>query len=202
MKRIILSFVFLIMLSCKAQDIVPYGEGNRKFVKNSGNYYKDTNNLFNTYEGEWKWENSINNSELTFIFKKEENIQSNSGYSYDLLVGEYKYIENGNEVANTLANIKNPRIIGPHHKMSGSTIITKYNTPECTNCTQDEKRLKILLEHNNYNGIYAWVVLRRFEENGIQKIKATIIGGPNISSNPNTPDNIDIPFGEYILIKQ
>lgn len=192
----------LIVSSCRAQTIIPYNSEQDIFVPNSGDYYKDTDNVFNTFEGEWKWENTATNSSLSIIFDKVENLDSGENFTYDLLIGEYRYIENGVELANTLSDIDNPDIIGENHKISGHEITTKYSKPECTECSVDEKRIRVIIEHDNYEGVYGWLLLRQFTEGGVEKIKAIIYDGSWLASDDSAPDDIDIPFGDYILIKQ
>lgn len=189
-------------LSCKAQNIVPYDSDQDIYIPNSGDYYKDTNDFFNTFEGEWKWEDNANNSALTLILEKETAINDGSGYTYDLLIGEYQYIANGIELANTLDDLANPNIEDEQHNIQGINIITKYNHPQCTDCLETEKRLQVSIEHDEYEGIEGRLIMRFFVENGVDMIHLIVKDGPNLSIDPNAPDNIDIPFGEYILIKQ
>lgn len=201
MKKLILILIILPILSCKAQ-IVAYDSDERVFVPNSGAYYKDTNNHFNPFIGEWKWENNTNNSSITLIFKKEENIDSGDGFTYDLLVGEYKYVENGLELANTLSQINNSNIIAEYHKISGMGIRTKHNRPQCSECTETERRVEVSIEHDDYEKVEGTLLLRHFVENGVEKIKVIVSDGSWLSTDPDAPDDIDIPFGTYILIKQ
>ena len=202
MKKIITCIALVSLFSCKAQNIVAYDSDESFFKKNSGEYYKDTHNFFNTFEGEWKWVNTATNSSLTFIFKKEENLSSARGYTYDLLVGEYKYVENGNELANTLLLINNTNISGHLHKISGMIILKKRAKPECSECVENERRLQVSIDHQNDDRVQGNMVMRRFVENGVPKIKAIIYDGSKLSMNPNAPEYIVIPFGEYILTKQ
>ena len=88
---VILLFLALGFISCKAQNIiVPIGSGD-DYELNSNYYLKDVNNEFDKFVGEWKYENGLN----TFVIKlkKEEHYQISDNSDYeDLLVGEYKYI--------------------------------------------------------------------------------------------------------------
>ncbi len=205
MKNLTLYILLLItpLLSCGAQTIVPYDSDESVFVPNSGDYYKDINNDFNSYEGEWKWEDINTNSELIFIFEKETSIDDGvNQYTYDLLVGEYLYTYNGLELANTLPFMSNPNIIGDYHKITGVNLLTKYNTPQCNECAENEKRLSMDLEHDNYDGVEGKLILRHFVENGVEKLKVLVRDGAWFSSDPNAPDDIDIPFGEYVMVKQ
>ncbi len=203
MKKLYILLLITPLLSCGAQTIVPYDSDESIFVPNSGDYYKDTNNDFNIYEGEWKWENIATNSELRFAFKKEVNIDDGiNDYTYDLLVGEYIYIYNGLELANTLININNTNVQGNSHKITGVNFLTKYNTPQCDECTENEKRIDLTIQHDNYDGVFGKIILRYFVENGIEKLKVLVKDGAWLSQDPSAPDDIDIPFGEYIMVKQ
>src|SRR5690606_26646642 len=98
MKKIVLISVFVSSLYTYSQNppIVPIEEWDGRGV--SGTYYKDTNNVYNQFEGEWLWQ-SGNNSLRIILQKKEQVSQQIFGVSYyeDMLVGEYQYIKNGIE---------------------------------------------------------------------------------------------------------
>src|SRR5690554_6140478 len=127
MKKIVLISIFVGSLSMYSQNppIVPIEEWDGRGV--SGTYYKDTNNVYNQFEGEWLWQ-SGNNSLRIILQKKEQVSQQIFGVSYyeDMLVGEYQYIENGVEKINTLANINSQ-----YNSISNSIILT---TPFCMSC--------------------------------------------------------------------
>lgn len=198
-RHIIILTVIITTLSCKAQ-IVSYDSDETYFIDNSGKYYKDVNNDFNLFVGEWKWEDNTTNSSLIFVFNKEEGINNNNGYIYDLLVGEYQYIENGEELANTLTSINT--LIGREHKISGFITLTKYNHPQCDDCSEEERRMQVIIEHDDYEGVTGKLIMRYLVEDGIEKLHVIVKDGSWLASNPNAPNFIDIPFGSYILIKQ
>ena len=71
-KTLIIGYLFMIALSCKAQGIVAveknyYFRDNNKGIP-SGTYLKDVNNLFDKYVGTWK--GTYNNREYTFYITK------------------------------------------------------------------------------------------------------------------------------------
>ena len=120
MKQLV--FITIItVLSCKAQTIiVPIGSGD-DIQLNTNYYHKDVNNEFGRFEGTWLYTDG--NTELIFKLKKEELYQISSDSHYeDLLVGEYQYIENGVEKANTLADFDNASISGYDHYISSTQI--------------------------------------------------------------------------------
>lgn len=101
MKHIILIIAtFFTVLSCKAQSPV---FGYRTFKTNipDNAYLKDLGNDLEKFTGTWKYTNGT--TELTVIIIKEEQV-FNGDYYIDMLVGKYKYIEDGVEIINTLSN--------------------------------------------------------------------------------------------------
>ena len=64
-------------------------------------YLKDVENKFHPFEGTWVWSNGTDT--LTVMIEKIEMVYiPNSNYYSDFLIGKYKYIQNGNEITNTL----------------------------------------------------------------------------------------------------
>ena len=105
MKNIkILSFFLFSVIACQAQSpiisMVDYE--NKNNLELTENYYlKDVESKFAPFVGTWKWTQS--NSELTIIIEKLEMVYDPHLNIYsDELVGKYKYVENGNEIINTL----------------------------------------------------------------------------------------------------
>ena len=201
--QIITIITLFALFACKAQNVVPLDSSEPIYIRNSGDYYKDTNNLFNTFEGTWLWEDPTTNSSLTIILKKETNVNDVHGFNYDILIGEYQYIENGVELANTLSDINNPNIPTVLHKIAGEIILTKYNRPPCPECGADERRVRLSIEHDNYKGVWGELIIRHFVYLGIEKLKVIVRDGAWLPDDyNNAPEDIDIPFGEYILTKQ
>jgi hypothetical protein len=90
-------------LNCKAQQTIVDVSNKMDWTTNT--YLKDTNNHFNDVLGTWRWENG-NNSSFEVIFTKITNYQYEGiNMSEDCILGRYKYIENGIEIANTMGNI-------------------------------------------------------------------------------------------------
>ncbi len=102
MKNII-TLVFLLTLiafNCKAQTI-SLTNVNWLTVPD-GAYVKDTDGKLSAFVGTWQWTNG--NDEFTVVFVKKEmyNLENTNDYSEDKLLGSYRYIKNGVEVANNL----------------------------------------------------------------------------------------------------
>jgi hypothetical protein len=138
MNRISIIFItFFTFLSCKAQ-IIPLLEDDGNCI--SGAYYKDVGNDLNKFEGTWKWEQD--GKILTFVFeKKEELISSISGSSFDLLIGEYKYIIDEEVIVDYLSRLQDQTIIGDSHYISGNILLLKNDSPKCNECNNFERRV-------------------------------------------------------------
>ena len=133
MKQIIITLIiFLTVLSCKAQTIIPI-YSNQERVRDANHYLKDVDNDFNKFIGVWKYTNG--NTSFTLVLDKEIKYQLRPNSMYkDMLVGEYQYIENGVEKANTLLDMTNPNIKGYLHKIAGYLIVDKNFNPDCNDC--------------------------------------------------------------------
>ena len=202
MKQIITLIGILSILSCKAQNIVGiYSNDNVEY--NSNYYLKDVDNDFNKFIGTWKYTNG--NTSFTIVLDKEIKNQplSNSNYQ-DMLVGEYQYIENGVEKANTLLDMDNPNIKGYLHKIAGYRIVGKTINPDCNDCSIDERRVLLTIRHPTVDDVNADLVLRYVIVNGVEQLEANLFGrGPGVYLEGRTdPLDLDVPYGDYVLIKQ
>ena len=201
MKNLVLIIFLGLFISCKSQTVVAYDSDLDVFIDDSNKYYKDVNNNFNVYEGIWIYEE--NGISITLHFDKEIAINDNSGYIYDLLVGEYQYKLNGNIVVNTLSLMEDPTVIGFNHNIAGFQILSKYNSPQCTDCSENERRIELGIHHQTLEDVEDTIVLRHFVENGIEKLRVIIYdSGSNSVASIGDTNDIEVPFGEYTFIKQ
>ena len=209
------SILFLVcFLSCKAQIIDKYNPDNLgSFI--TGAYYKDVTNFRDQFVGTWLYTNGSNS--LTVMLRKRDSLYDIGNNSYqDIMIGAYKYIENGVEKVNTLyqidqsfgndllTNIKNYYLVSHTYKPYPE------NYPYCTECNVNEKRLVFTLSEPGYNADYLasnHFVIRSFIENGIHKIKVWFyernqIATLNSDNTINEPESYKLPQGVYILTKQ
>ena len=123
MKKIISIIALISIVSCRAQSIIkPIYLGGGCPPYDIDCYEKDLNNDYDKFAGEWIYKNGT--TELVFKLKKELKYRISENHSYvDLLVGEYKYLENGFEKVNTLNDFNNTSITGYNHKISGGILI-------------------------------------------------------------------------------
>ena len=193
-------FILIILsFSCKAQNIVSIY--NTPLSAPQAPYYKDIDSDFNPLEGEWKWENG--NSSLTIQMQKMTMISQGNGYS-DIMIGEYKYIENGTELVNYLPLVPNTSNLQTHNLWGG--IITTLNKgfPPCAECAPNTRFIIVSVTETDKPGLYGKMVMAHFTENNVEKIRMRIWNtyNENVSVDYTGPNDITIPEGVYTLVKQ
>ncbi len=208
MKKIInISIIFIAFLSCKAQSpIIPLTDYSQGFGTTAGAYHKDTESFLNNFEGIWTW--TEGNSSLTIELKKIVQHQStmpltNVNFYEDFLIGEYAYIENGTQIVNTLPQL----IFGTQDQernIFGNLIIHRYIPPQCTECPQNELRVKLNFWDTERDYLRSSLVLRHgVDSTGQEYIIAKLYGdGTYVEPYQNAPDEPRVPYGEYVLLKQ
>ncbi len=211
---LILSLFFTILSS--AQIIDRY-DNNTMIGEVNGAYYKDVNNFRQHFVGTWVYSQGI--TSLTIMIQKRDNLSTFDGinsYSQDLLVGEYRYVENGIEKINTLPNINNNygstyRDNKKHNLFGWMRLRRSTSFPRCNECEPNERRIEFSYNEPNYDGMgvaNAHLVVRPYVENGIEKIKVWFYTTNNVlftdgqGNSTQNPEPFKLPFGEYILIKQ
>ncbi|MBN9282822.1 MULTISPECIES: DUF6705 family protein [unclassified Flavobacterium] len=202
MKTILTILLVSFFLSCKTQTIIPIaGEYNPQKYK-SGTYNKDVDNDFDKYVGTWRFQQG--NASLIIVFKKIVHDYFAKGNFYeDLLVGEYQYIINGVEIVNTLDRINIVLSQDDVNNIEGNLIIHRGVYPQCSECSLNEKRIKLHIRDSEREYLDNAIVLRYKNENGTEKIIAKIFkNGTSFMPPDNAPDEMRVPYGEYVLIKQ
>ena len=138
---------FTLSLSCKAQIIDRY-DINTIIYQVDGAYYKDVNNFRDQFVGTWVY--SQGTTSLTIIIQKRNNLhrETESRNNYiDVLVGEFKYVENGIEKINTLNNINNNYgsdfKANWQHNLFGNMYLRRSTSyPRCNECDSNERRME------------------------------------------------------------
>lgn len=200
-KKLNILAVLLLSINCKAQtpilDISDSGTGLP-----NGYYLRDNNNLLNSFEGTYQYTNG--NTILKIVLVKKTQ-QYNQEFYEDLIIGEYKYIENGIEKINTLNEINNVYIEQRFHKIDSNFLVNNnFKLFPCLDCFSNEKRLYASIFDPSTNS-YADIVIRKTILNSQQIIKINIINfkkGLIIVNGLATEPNFSLPLEEYILIKQ
>ncbi|AXT18959.1 hypothetical protein D7030_15015 [Flavobacteriaceae bacterium AU392] len=192
MKNLILLLITIASLSCKAQSPV-YGISER--VKLSPNSYnKDIDNDLNKFEGTWVYQ--IGSTKFTIVLEKL--IQDFNGDWYeDVLVGNYKYVDNGSPVLDYL-----PESINNKHYVWGNTVKVKEGLPICNDCPLNERRIELEIQDTERSYLTSRIILRYVNDNGVEKIQAHLYpyGRRIIPQGGYT--NTRVPYGDYVLTKQ
>ena len=203
MKSILIILLVFFFLSCKAQIVVPLASDSDMTYK-SGTYNKDVDNDFDKYVGTWKYQQG--NTSLKITFKKitfDHFVTEYKNYYQDILVGEYQYIENGIEKVNTLQQMITQPNNTSEYNISGNLIWTKNLYPKCSECDENERRIKLFISDPLREYLSNAIILRYKNENGTEKIIAKIFkNGTSFMPPDNAPDEMRVPYGEYVLIKQ
>ncbi|TXK75153.1 DUF6705 family protein [Mesonia sp. K4-1] len=159
-------------------------------------YYKDVNNFMDPFEGTWLYTNG--NTSYKIVLRKEEMVYTGKYYK-DYIKGEYQYIENGIEIANTLANT-DPYNIG----ISGDSFLKPEHRPVCNDCPANERRVQVTI-YDRISGLNGTITLKLTTVNGQPAIEGFIWGeGPYviIEGNPPAYTEMVIPTGTFTFIKQ
>ena len=95
MKQItLITIVIFSFFNCKAQSPILDMEINAKMDSPNNSYYKDVNNILNTFEGTWLYVNGNTSLKIKLV---KNTMFFNGDYYEDLMIGGYQYIENGIE---------------------------------------------------------------------------------------------------------
>jgi len=169
------NLLFLIALFIATGKV--YSQAVLPLYKNSrdtqGAYYKDTYNDLDKLLGTWQYSNGT--TTLILILQKRTMQPFSDGfkeYTEDVIVGEYKYVENGVEKINTL-NLISQNYTDPYDHNIVGNIIVGPNSQYCLNCGPNDR--KILLGFSDPTreifGFEPEMIFQRADEGGVQKLK-------------------------------
>ncbi|MCW4468036.1 hypothetical protein OGH69_03585 [Flavobacterium sp. MFBS3-15] len=201
--KAIFIIALLFGLVCRAQNISPLYSEN--YEEAADVYYKDTFNDFDNYTGTWELVSGT--ASLRIIFEKKVAYHDSfSGNYSDLLIGEYRYIENGIKKVNTLPHLTNPPSNLIEHTIVGSIIINNDNFPVCNDCPPGQKRVILSFgdpSRDTIDGLYGALIIRRADEGGVQKIKIQLVqkGNVVIIDGIQSYRSFNLPWGEYTLTR-
>jgi hypothetical protein len=107
MKKYLILLVFILVQTSQAQQqIIPLNSDYDNLMEND-NYIKDINGDLDKFVGTWKWVDPSNpNTYLEIVFIKFINykLAHYAKFYMDQIVGNYKYVENGVLIVDTLNN--------------------------------------------------------------------------------------------------
>ena len=202
MKQIItITILAFSLLNCRAQSpIVSLEEWDGYEQQNA--YYKDLNNLLNTFEGTWLYTNGNDTLKIVLI---KSTMFNNGDYYEDIMIGGYQYIENGIEKINTLSDANNPNL-GYSASIWGNTIHDNCNYLPVDDCVDGEKRIELAILDRVTNEHDGDLILHKRIINGQESLKARIEFGyseATIQEGETVPDpTMPWQMHDIILIKQ
>jgi len=201
MKKIFLLLLFTVV-ACKAQTTT-YSLQNHDAVLKlpAGSYVKDIYNDFNKFEGTWKYEDA-NKKFILKLRKKPRFFYDTKNIYIDLLAGEYQYFLNNVEIVNTLENFSNDSSVHSNN-IIGRMFIPNSSYPSCLDCNSTERRVELsFTDPESYPKAQGHIVLRYINENGIEKIQATIYYSIPLVHDGETFVPPRVPKGTYVFVKQ
>lgn len=214
MKKYLFLIWILFSLDLYAQGFIVNRYGPQEYGKITNAYYKDVDGFNNQYFGTWIYSNGATTLKIILAPRNNFHVTTDvRNYYADFLIGEFQYVENGIEKANTLLNINQAHVNIFDYNIVSLARSYKTAYPLCSECGEDERRLVMLFNEpsrrNIWNGISNRFVIRRFFENGQEKLKLQFVytgNGleilDNMDGQPANLSNFNLPYGEYVLIKQ
>ena len=122
-----------------------------------------------------------------------------------MIIGTYQYVNHNEEKFNNLSTLYSD-IPYWTYNLYGNRLIGNNNSPFCSDCLLNEKRLKLLYTETDRPGLLSSLIIRKsINADGIQILNVKIWQLNNlIINNDVQPINttMNIPFGDFILIKQ
>ncbi|MGV7105574.1 DUF6705 family protein [Flavobacterium sp. U410] len=202
MKNIFFTILTIFtIISCKAQQIVSLDASYWEYPH--GTYIKDINNEMDKYAGTWQYTHGTDT--LTIVLQKNTHIY-NGEYYFDFLIGEYRFVNNGIEVVNTLPVLNDPaNINGENCNIQGGFILPNNMYPICNDCNSNEKRFKLSFWDPERNYLSLSLVLRYLPQSfgTPEKMTATLIDNDSVMlPDENSLTVPRVPYGEYLMVKQ
>ncbi|MGV7105575.1 DUF6705 family protein [Flavobacterium sp. U410] len=187
------------IISCKAQTVAlnTYYED-----VNIGAYFKDLDNEMDKYVGTWQYTHGTDT--LTIVLQKNIHVFDGEYYE-DLLVGEYRFVNNNQEIVNTLPRFSDFSILGRKHLISGRRQIANNIYLVCNDCNSNEKRFMLNFHDPERNYLSLSLVLRYLPQSfgTPERMTATFIDNDSVMlPDENSPTVPRVPYGEYLMVKQ
>lgn len=169
MKKSIFIIANFTMVFCMAQNpILTLNDQGWNNIDNA--YYQDNNNVLDDFEGIWLYENDNTSLKIELV----KSVQYYNGKFYeDILIGGYQYIENGEEVINTLSDASDPAI-GRAASIRGNNIYNNCVYLPVNDCVEGELNLDLSISDVPANGHIGSLRLFKRNINGQEALKAII----------------------------
>ena len=118
-----------------------------------------------------------------------------------MLCGEYKHIENGEIIINTIPELLNTYNDVSDYHIYGNSIYYKNEYPYCDQCDLLEKRYKLYLEDPNHEEHDSYLFIRYLTSEENEKLEVQVIGRHDYVLDNETVSTINIPYGTYVMNK-
>lgn len=196
MKNILFIIIAFLAISCKAQNPI-VGLDSPSYNATDGTYFKDLNNELDKFIGTWKFIDA--NDELIIEIEKKEQVPISNKYR-DYLVGEYKYVKDGEELVNTLPNLNQNNV---NENMGGGYILKPNEVPICNTCASDERRVDMYFKDPERKYLQSSIILRYIPNSSPPQMSVKIYSNDSvILPYDSAPTVMRVPYGEYLMIKQ
>ena len=194
MKNIIKLIIILISYSSYAQDpIININNWHGETPNNC--YLKYIDNLLNPFEGTWVYTNG--NTSLKIVLLKKT-MTYRGGLYEDILIGEYQYIRDGEELFNSLSEIDVVLPFQINHHIAGN-YLPKTPTP-FSDYTTDNFRVNLFFREDN--GFGCNIEVRKTSVDGVEAIQIFKVSRPPLRTNGiDYPGSAMVKDGFYTLVK-
>ncbi|SFQ13018.1 DUF6705 family protein [Flavobacterium akiainvivens] len=192
--------VFLIVSTCYCQSpVLPLLDVADNDI--AGAWYKDLDNEFGKFIGTWKFENTATNTSFTITLQKKEAFYISQFNHYeDLIIGEYKYVQNGVEIVNTLSNLNINHPDEYDYNIVLTSLVDIY-----TSTVGNRKKIILDFEDPERNYLDVSIIVTHIDAmiGTPAKIKVNWGGLLNYVREEDGPfTEVRVPQQEYILTKQ
>ena len=189
--NITLLFIVIFLTSVNAQQL-PLFQLNADNMKN--NTFVDADSDLEPYVGTWLFQQG-NTSFKIVLQKKTQSYDSELNSYFDMLIGEYEYIENGVTIVNTLPLLDNSSIGDFNHNINGYSLRRNFNTEP-----GNVRRVKLEIRDPEYPYLRDFILLRHYVDIGhyIEMLKS----GRTQILTEDLPIVQRVPSKFYIMEKQ
>lgn len=159
------------------------------------NTFVDSDSDLEPYVGTWLYEEGSTSFKIV-LQKKTNSYNPDLNSYFDVLIGEYEYIENGVTIINTLPLLENPSIGDFNHNIYGYQLFKNNINTE----PGDARRVKLEIRDPEYPYLSDFILLRHYVDVGhyIYMLKS----GRTQILTEDLPIVQRVPSDFYILEKQ
>ena len=159
------------------------------------NTFVDIDNDLEPYVGTWLYQEGTTSFKIV-LQKKTNSYDSELNSYFDMLIGEYEYIENGVTIINTLPLLENSSLGDLNHNINGNLLIRNNINTE----PGDARRVQLEFKDPEYPHLNFFILLRHYVDVGhyIYMLKS----GHTQILTEDLPIVQRVPSKFYILEKQ